>query len=90
MCGEGLGGTNVVAVKTHLTTLKWDKHSKTDPNKRPFDKAIFIIRNPFNANIAEWHRQKTEHVQGQAGSNHIWYVSSHAYFGKEFYVYDLY
>ena len=81
-CGEGLLGTSVVAVKSHSQSMQWDRRRNSE---RDFDKAIFLIRNPFDASIAEWHRLRTSYVAtGRAGSSHVWYVSSQSYFGKEF------
>ena len=77
-CGESLRGTNVVAVKTHNVNLQWK-----EGNKFKFDKAVFLIRNPFRANIAEWNRQMSgTHSTNQTGSSHVKYITSKAFFGK--------
>lgn len=56
----------------------------TDSSRPQFDKAIFLIRNPFRANIAEWNRQMSKkYASNQTGSSHVKYVSSKAFFGKE-------
>ena len=83
LCGEGLRGTSVVAVKTHDTSLQWRGGKQGDSSRPMFDKAIFLIRNPFRANIAEWNRQMSKkHASDQVGSSHIKYVTSKAFFGK--------
>ena len=77
-CGESLQGTSVVAVKTHSVNLPWK-----EGNKIKFDKVVFLIRNPFRANIAEWNRQMSGmHSTNQTGSNHVKYVTSKAFFGE--------
>ena len=82
-CGEGLRGTNLVAVKTHDSFLHWRGGKQVDSSRPMFDKAIFLIRNPFQANIAEWNRQMSKkHASDQVGSSHIKYVTSEAFFGK--------
>ena len=82
-CGEGLRGSSLVAVKTHSTSLQWRGGKRTDPSKPAFDRAIFLIRNPFRANIAEWNRQMSKkHASDQTGSSHVKYVSNKAFFGE--------
>ena len=83
-CGEGLKGTNLVAVKIHDVVLQWNGFRQIVFTKKPrFDKVIFLIRNPFQANIAEWNRQMSEkHASNQTGSNHVKYITSKAFFGK--------
>ena len=46
MLGEGISSENVIAVKFHLGPLP----------KRPFKKVIYIIRNPYDAAIADYQR----------------------------------
>ena len=82
-CGEGLRGTNLIAVKTHDSSLAWRGGGRAEPTRPVFDKAIFLIRNPFRANIAEWNRQiSRKYASEQSGSSHVKYVSSPAFFGK--------
>ena len=73
-----------MAVKTHDSPLQWRGATASDPSRPEFDKAIFLIRNPFKACIAEWNRQVSKrYAPDQAGSSHIKYVSSKAFFGKD-------
>lgn len=82
-CGEGLRGTNLIAVKTHDSSLAWRGGGRAEPTRPVFDKAIFLIRNPFRAIIAEWNRQiSRKYASEQTGSSHVKYVSSAAFFGK--------
>ena len=82
-CGEGLQGTNLLAVKIHDFDLQWKGGKMVFSKNHKFDKVIFLIRNPFQANIAEWNRQMSkEHAPNQTGSNHVKYVTSKAFFGK--------
>ena len=72
-----------MAVKTHDSSLQWTGGKRTDSGRPPFDKAIFLIRNPFRANIAEWNRQMSKkYALNQTGSSHVKYVSSKAFFGE--------
>ena len=76
-CGEGLQGSNLIVVKTHDSSLSWRGGNRKDNTTPVFDKAIFLIRNPFNAMIAEWNRQQSmKYAVGQNGSTHAKYVSS--------------
>ena len=82
-CGEGIQGANLVAVKIHDVDQQWKGEKVVFSNRFKFDKVIFLIRNPFQANIAEWNRQMSEkHSPNQTGSNHVKYVTSKAFFGK--------
>jgi hypothetical protein len=82
-CGEGMQGTSLVAVKIHDSSLQWKGGKVVKPHKPVFDKAIFLIRNPFQANIAEWNRQMSEkHAPNQTGSNHVKYVTNKTFFGE--------
>ena len=47
MLGEGITSQNVIAVKFHLGVL---------PTDWPFKKVIYIIRNPYDAIVAEYQR----------------------------------
>ena len=72
-----------MAVKTHDSSLQWSGGRRVDSSRPMFDKAIFLIRNPFQANIAEWNRQMSKkHASDQVGSSHVKYVTSKAFFGK--------
>ena len=82
-CGEGLRGSSLLAVKTHDSCLQWRGGSKTDPSRPVFDKAIFLIRDPFKTNVAEWNRRVSrKYVSDQTGSTHVKYVSNEALFGE--------
>ena len=83
-CGEGLRGSNLMVVKTHDSSLSWRGGNRKDTTRPVFDKAIFLIRNPFRAIIAEWNRQLSrKYAAGQQGSSHVKYVSSPSFFGED-------
>ena len=74
----------MLAVKTHESSVQWRGGRKIDTSKPEFDKVIFLIRNPFKANIAEWNRQiSKKYASDQTGSSHVKYVSNEAFFGEE-------
>ena len=58
-CAEGLR-SNVLVVKNHDPTIRWRHEicpeNATDMSKPVFGSAIFVHRNPYEANIAEWNR----------------------------------
>ena len=82
-CGEGLRGTNLLAVKTHDVSLQWKGCKVANSHKPMFDKAIYLLRNPFLANIAEWNRQlSNKHASTNARNAHVNYVTSRDFFGK--------
>ena len=73
----------MLAVKTHDTSLQWRDGRRRELNRPVFDKVIFLIRNPFKANIAEWNRQiSKKYASDQSGSSHVKYVSNEALFGE--------
>ena len=83
-CGEGLRGTSLVVVKTHDTSLQWRGGKLSDSSRPVFDKAIFLVRNPFRANIAEWNRQMSKkYAPEQTGSSHVKHVSNKSFFGED-------
>ena len=56
--GEYVRGGSVLVVKTHQNNPIWtDDNLKLESNKGKFGSAIFIVRNPLNALIAEWNRK---------------------------------
>ena len=65
-CGEGYNDTAVLVVKTHCNMLQWKQKNSTEVGTKfdndyacrtKFDTAIFLIRNPFNASVAEYNRR---------------------------------
>ena len=62
--GEGIKSGSVLVVKTHTLIPQWHgikyKHPKHD--EPYYGSAIFIVRNPFNALIAEWNRRATNEI----------------------------
>ena len=66
MIGEGIVSNNVIAVKSHFDPPMWKF-----PNK-----IIYIVRNPFDAFVADWNREKSG-----SGTPHI-SEASYKYFGK--------
>ena len=82
-CGEGLQGTNLLAVKIHGVAPQWRRGKVDNSHKFWFDKVIFLIRNPFRANIAEFNRRMSKKcASDQIGSSHVKYVTSKGFFGK--------
>ena len=83
-CGEGLRGSNLIVVKTHDSSLSWRGGNRKDNTRPVFDKAIFLIRNPFGAIIAEWNRQLSrKYASGQQGNSHTKYISNPSFFGED-------
>ena len=84
-CGEGLRSGALLVVKTHDSSLQWKgERYKTVKADRPFfDAAIFLIRSPFRAAIAEWNREVSNlFARNQNGSNHVKYVDKPQFFGE--------
>ena len=84
-CGEGLRSGALLVVKTHDSSLQWKgEHYKTVKADRPFfDAAIFLIRSPFRAAIAEWNREVSNlFARNQNGSSHVKYVDKPQFFGE--------
>ena len=84
-CGEGLRSGALLVVKTHDSSLQWKgERYKTVKTDRPFfDAAIFLIRSPFRAAIAEWNREVSNlFARNQNGSSHVKYVDKPQFFGK--------
>lgn len=83
--GEGTHGPSVIAIKSHsinplFTHMK--KLPKIVPMKVPvFGAAVLLIRNPRNALIAEWHRERTKRQSNRNISNHFLYVGEE-FFGR--------
>ena len=83
-CGEGVKNGRVLVVKTHLSQLKWKgEHYKSVKAHQPlFDAAIFLIRNPFGAAVAEFNRKVSHNfARHQTGSRHVKYVDKPHFFG---------
>ena len=83
--GESLRSGKILVVKTHQTDPRWtgvyyppgtvDKYFEKRADIPLYSSAIFIIRNPFHALVAEWSRQMSVNMSG----NHIISV------GEEYY-----
>lgn len=81
--GEGVYGPSVLAIKSHtinplFTNMKLPKRVSNTP---VFGAAIVLIRNPRNAMVAEWHREKSKRQSNVSVSNHFLYVGEE-HFGK--------
>jgi hypothetical protein len=83
--GEGVRGQSVLAVKSHATNPLFtgmEKLPKRISTRTPvFGAALILVRNPRNAIIAEWHRERTKRQTTRNVSNHILFVGEE-YFGK--------
>ena len=85
--GENLRSGKTLVVKTHQTEPRWtgvyyppgtvDKYFKKTKNNPVYSSAIFIIRNPFHAIVAEWNRLITVNQS----NNHILSVGE-SYFSE--------
>ena len=75
--GESLRSGNTLVVKTHQRDPRWtglyyppntnDSYFTKEVNIPVYDAAIFLIRNPFHALVAEWNRIMTVNMS----DNHI-------------------
>ena len=67
--GEGVQSGSVLVVKTHGSAAMW-LGSKLRRSKRKayFGSAIFIVRNPLNALVAEWNRKVANKFRGRTVS----------------------
>ena len=70
--GEGVRGASVVAVKSHDSSAPWEASSACDGHADRFcyGSAILLVRNPYDAFVAEWNRQLTEHLLKPARADH--------------------
>ena len=88
--GEGVHGPSVIAIKSHTVNpffTAMDGLPRRIPNKAPvFGAALVLIRNPRNAMIAEWNRERTKRKSNVNVSNHILFVGRE-YFGKIVFVF---
>ena len=85
--GECIRSGVVLVVKTHQTAPRWTgvHYDKSAPFKYfkklehipVYSSAIFLIRNPFDALIAEWHRRQTVN----SSDNHVKRIGRE-YFGE--------
>lgn len=70
--GESLRGGNTLVVKTHQVDPRWtgvyyppnttDSYFDDVPKIPIYEAAIFLIRNPFHALVAEWNRYMTTNM----------------------------
>ena len=85
-CGEGIRSGSALVVKTHDSILQWKGERPHDSVRRDrpfFDAAIFLIRSPFRAAVAEWNREvSSRFARDQNGSNHVKYVDRPQFFGE--------
>lgn len=63
--GEGVTNSSVIAVKSHLTMVPRAQNHKL----QAFDKVVHVVRNPFDAIIAERKRLVAIHDQHTAAPN---------------------
>lgn len=70
--GEGVRGASVIAVKSHDSSAPWEESSACDGDTDRFcyGSAILLVRNPYDAFVAEWNRQVTEHLLKPARADH--------------------
>ena len=83
-CGEGVMSGRVLVVKTHVSSLRWKgEYYKTVAANHPlFDAAIFLIRSPFGAAVADYNRiMSLNFSRHQTGSRHVKYLGNPQFFG---------
>ena len=72
--GEGFNRGSVLVVKTHSGRVDWTDRDKPVPDSRRnpvYGAAILIVRNPFNALVAEWTRESFKFLVNKSkGSKH--------------------
>ena len=67
--GEGLQSGSVLVVKTHGSAAMWlGSQLRRSKRKAYFGSAIFIVRNPLNALVAEWNRKVANKFRGRTVS----------------------
>ena len=81
--GEGVKGSAVIAVKVHGKGgyMSNQKLPRRIGNRTVFGAAILLIRNPRDALVAEWHRERSNKNHNTSLNNHYLSVNS-TYFGK--------
>ena len=83
-CGQGIKSGRVLVVKTHVSSLRWKgEYYKTVAANHPlFDAAIFLIRSPFGAAVADYNRKMSyKFAKHQPGSRHVKYLGKPRFFG---------
>ena len=60
--GENIKSGSVLVVKTHDLKPHWHQAVKKPKTPEGFGSAIYILRNPHNSAIAEWHRRATNMI----------------------------
>lgn len=83
--GEGVYGPSVSAIKLHsinpLFTNMKHLPSRISNTLPVFGAAIILVRNPRDAMVAEWHRERTKRQTNRNVSNHFLYVGKE-HFGE--------
>lgn len=81
--GEAITSSAVLVVKTHMKVPSWEPACTAGSQRPCFQSAIFAVRNPFDALVAEWNRIVANGLQKKTVS-----VDAHTrragleYFGK--------
>ncbi len=82
-CGDGIHSSGQLVVKTHDSTLQWTGGKVVRANRPIYDAAIFVIRDPYKAAVAEWNRElSNRYSTEQTGSNHIKYMDNPTFFSE--------
>lgn len=68
--GEGVMGSSVLVVKSHDSSSPWEGASCGSNDRFCYGSAILLVRNPYDAFVAEWNRQVTEHLLKPQRANH--------------------
>ena len=68
--GEGVWGASVIAVKSHDSSSPWEGASCESNGRFCYGAAIMLVRNPYDAFVAEWNRQVTEHILKPGRAKH--------------------
>ena len=69
--GESIKSGKVLVVKTHSLMPKWKgaNNSRANLNDACYGSAVFILRSPFNAAIADWNRRSAQNILGKHNSS---------------------
>ena len=70
--GESVRDGSVIVVKTHTSDYQWkDDTEKRNKDDAYYGSAIMLIRNPFDALVAEWHRLEGLKKSGGKDLSHV-------------------
>ena len=82
--GEGITSGSVLVVKTHIGSPQWFGAKKVLQWEGSYGSAVFLVRNPARALIAEWNRRATNNLKRERhkrshGNSNRARLDSHTY-----------